>query len=136
MGERLKNYLKEMERLLTELERDGKEDGGPQVGSAREEGGQARRAQLQRAKGELLVQIGFFQHERLVHLMVTALFALLALIVLIWAKADFSPESALLFLLLFVLLIPYIRHYYILENGTQKLYQYYDRLEALLEEIP
>ena len=28
----------------------------------------------------------------------------------------------------FVLLIPYIRHYYILENGVQRLYEYYDQI--------
>lgn len=37
------------------------------------------------------------------------------------------PTIALMMLLL-VLLVPYIVHYYFLENETQKLYAQYDRL--------
>ena len=33
-----------------------------------------------------------------------------------------------LFVALLVLLIPYIAHYYILENGVQKMYRQYDEL--------
>ena len=36
--------------------------------------------------------------------------------------------TAALMVLLLVLLVPYIVHYYILENETQKLYAQYDRL--------
>ena len=75
---------------------------------------------------EILVQIGFFQHERLVHLIVLVTIALLTLMsvfgCLVW-------PGILLFVLaglLVVLLIPYIVHYYFLENGVQKLYEYYD----------
>ena len=39
-----------------------------------------------------------------------------------------QPAMFALTVLLLILLIPYIRHYYILENGVQKLYTYYDRL--------
>ncbi len=35
------------------------------------------------AKKELLIQIGFFQHERLIHLIVTVLFAVLTVITLL-----------------------------------------------------
>lgn len=77
----------------------------------------------------LLVQIQFFQHERLIHLMVTVLFALLAVLTLFVSLLIDNILLLVLFLLLFVLLVPYIRHYYILENGVQKLYEYYDRLE-------
>lgn len=75
---------------------------------------------------EMLVQIQFFQHERLIHLIVTVLFALLAVMSIL--ANLFIQELAVLALCLmfFVLLIPYIRHYYILENGVQKLYEYYD----------
>ena len=31
-------------------------------------------------------------------------------------------------LVILVLLVPYLRHYYLLENGTQRLYALYDRL--------
>lgn len=77
---------------------------------------------------ELLTQIQFFQHERLIHLIVTHMFALATVIVLV-AMTYFKTVSMLiLFVLLLVLLFPYIVHYYHLENGTQKLYTYYDRI--------
>ncbi len=78
---------------------------------------------------EMLVQIQFFQHERLIHLIVTVLFALLAVITILASLIIQEPAVLLLCLMFIVLLIPYIRHYYILENGVQKLYEYYDRIE-------
>lgn len=77
---------------------------------------------------QLLIQIQLLQHERLIHLIVTVTFAILTLMTFaIYLLVD---TLALLILcsLFLVLLIPYIRHYYILENGVQKLYEYYDIL--------
>ena len=61
--------------------------------------------------------IAFFQHERLIHLIVTVLFALCTVMTLI--------PLAIAFL---VLLVPYIKHYYFLENQTQLLYKDYDKI--------
>ena len=77
----------------------------------------------------LLVQIQFFQHERLIHLIVTVLFALLFVITLLTNLFVNQLLLVALELLFLVLLIPYIHHYYILENGVQKLYQCYDSLK-------
>ena len=78
---------------------------------------------------QALTQIGFFQHERLIHLIVTMTFALMTVMTLMGiCMTGYLPLVALMVLLL-VLLVPYIRHYYILENGTQTLYRYYDSLE-------
>lgn len=78
---------------------------------------------------QALTQIGFFQHERLIHLIVTMTFALMTVMTLMGiCMTGYLPLVALMVLLL-VLLVPYIRHYYILENGTQTLYRYYDFLE-------
>lgn len=77
---------------------------------------------------ELLIQISFFQHERLVHLLVTILFALLTVITLLanlFLNEVFLLPLELLFL---ILLVPYIHHYYVLENGVQKLYECYDTI--------
>ena len=77
---------------------------------------------------EHLVQVSFFQHERLVHLIVTVTFAILTMIALaIYCIAEYMPMLALIVLLL-VLLIPYIGHYYTLENEVQKMYQQYDEM--------
>ena len=77
---------------------------------------------------ELLTQIQFFQHERLIHLIVTHMFALATMLILVALVYFKTISMLLLFVMLLVLLFPYIIHYYHLENGTQKLYTYYDRI--------
>lgn len=77
-----------------------------------------------------------FQHERLIHLLVTFFFAglfLASLAAFLATLAAFLATAAmgsamnyllgLLALILFVLELAYIRHYYQLENGVQRLYE-------------
>ena len=82
--------------------------------------------ELKAAYSDILTQIAFFQHERLIHLIVTVKFAILALMSLQFFISTGMFAVMMLFLLFMVLLVPYIRHYYILENGTQRLYELYD----------
>lgn len=77
---------------------------------------------------EHLTQVSFFQHERLIHLIVTVAFALLEVIVMGLCVLAFSPALGILAIALLLLLIPYIRHYYILENEVQKMYVQYDQM--------
>ncbi len=84
--------------------------------------------------GKHLVQIGFFMHERLVHLIVTVLFAVLSVGTALFFVAQPSIPILLLFGALLILLIPYIMHYYLLENGVQKMYTQYDELLRRSEE--
>lgn len=114
MEKRLKDYLARMEEQSVLWEQSGE---GAMTDSEKE-----------RQMSDLLRQISFFQHERLIHLIVTVTFALLAMLAIVGILLAPQPALFLLFFLLFVLLVPYIRHYYILENGVQKLYRYYDRL--------
>lgn len=114
MEERLKGYLLKMEKQSVLW--------GKEVDSILTE--QEKEQQME----DLLLQIGFFQHERLVHLIVTVTFALLTMLAILGALLVPQPALFALILLLLILLIPYIRHYYILENGVQKLYHYYDLL--------
>lgn len=123
MGERLKNYLKKMQELTDALAKEAE-------GKSAEENEEFR-LRLEKEKAELLIQIGFFQHERLIHLIVTVLFALMTILVFILGVTNFALWTGVLLFLLLALLIPYIRHYWLLENGTQKLYQYYDKMEDL-----
>lgn len=63
------------------------------------------------------------QHERLIHLVVTMFVGLFLLIT--FALLVFAPRWEVV-MLLFILLILfgfYIRHYFRLENGVQKLYK-------------
>ena len=77
---------------------------------------------------EHLVQVGFFQHERLIHLMVTLAFAIFTLIGVFAVFLTGEPGAAVLTLLFLVLLIPYVMHYYLLENEVQKMYAQYDKI--------
>ena len=80
---------------------------------------------------EHLVQVGFFQHERLIHLIVTVTFALLEMLAIVLSVISDSLFTLLLPIVILILLIPYIRHYYILENEVQKMYGQYDRMLRL-----
>lgn len=72
---------------------------------------------------ELYTRIGFYQHERLIHLIVTMSFGVFFLLSILLVKINMS--FILLSALFLILLVPYIAHYYFLENSVQKLYTYY-----------
>lgn len=77
---------------------------------------------------EHLEQIQMFQHERLIHLIVTVLFALMTTTVLVGMVISFHISLVILLIPLLILLFPYISHYYLLENSVQKMYGQYDRM--------
>ena len=87
--------------------------------------------EISRIKKEHLVQISLFQHERLVHLIVTVTFALLEMLAILLTVVSGELFPILLSGALLILLIPYVRHYYILENEVQKMYGQYDALYSL-----
>ena len=74
---------------------------------------------------EVLTWIEFFQHERLVHLIVTFFTGIGAILFLLGALYFEMLGLLLLFLITLCLFIPYIFHYYYLENGVQQLYDLY-----------
>lgn len=84
-------------------------------------------------RSEMLVKIGFMQHERLIHLLVTILFALLMFMSLIAFFVSGNIGMLAAAVLMLALLIPYIAHYYFLENGVQRLYALYDEVCKRLE---
>ena len=92
---------------------------------------QAMQEMVQDKLKEHLVQVGFFQHERLIHLIVTVTFALLEMLAIVLSVISDSLFTLLLPIVILILLIPYIRHYYILENEVQKMYVQYDRMRRL-----
>lgn len=107
MGNKLKAYISSLQQLLN----SGEEIGDPET-----------------LKNELYREIVFWQHERIVHLIVTFLFGIAAVLVLLAIAFMPSIPLFLLFVMLLVLLLPYIWHYYILENGVQTLYVIYEEL--------
>lgn len=90
------------------------------------------REEWEALQADLLVQIGFFQHERLVHLIVTVLFAVLTFGAVALLMVTGKIVCLVLAVALLVLLVPYIWHYYVLENGTQTLYSFYDTVREKL----
>ena len=48
-----------------------------------------------------------------------------------WFTSLDDTERASVLAALLVLLIPYIAHYYLLENGVQKMYQQYDKIKQI-----
>ena len=75
---------------------------------------------------DMLVKISFFQHERLIHLIITLFYCLMFLVFLILISYVFIIPAALLF----VFLLCYIIHYFVLENGIQYLYKLYDTVNS------
>ena len=92
----------------------------------------------EKLKAEHLTQIAFFQHERFIHLIVTVAFAMLtmAAICMAFALMAIGVEGGagwlLIMMVFLVLLIPYVRQYYILENEVQKMYGQYDMIVGKL----
>ncbi len=76
-----------------------------------------------------LVQIAFFAHERLIHLIVTVTFAILTVMVFLYTIDNFSVSMVLLIFALMCLMVPYIKHYFLLENSVQDMYEQYDKMK-------
>ena len=103
MREYLNNYLKETEKLL------------------------AKKTILKEDIEQLKTKISFFQHERLIHLIVTLFFSLFALIFMILGIVSYY--FLIIFAILIIFVICYIYHYYFLEKKVQYLYKVYDKLK-------
>ena len=115
MEQRIMQYRKQIDEWLAKM------DNGEQI----------TQELLREKLEEHLVQVGFFQHERLIHLIVTVTFALLEMLAIVLSVISDSLFTLLLPVVILILLIPYIRHYYILENEVQKMYVQYDRMRKL-----
>ena len=89
-----------------------------------------------RVLAEFEIKIAYFQHERLIHLMVTlsfALFLLLSIGSIFLFPSEFLISAILLTCIFFGLTIGYVFHYYFLENSVQKMYHMRDEIIAFLD---
>lgn len=114
MEKRILAYRKYMDELIKRLKE-----------------GESVPGEVERLKKEHLTQVSFFQHERLVHLIVTVTFAILEMLAIFLFMLCPGIAVFCLVVIILVLLVPYIRHYYILENEVQKMYRQYDELCAI-----
>lgn len=87
--------------------------------------------ELLKMRMELLQRIAFYQHERIVHLIVTMSFGVFFMLSLILYMNVGGVGLLLLTILFLAMLAAYIKHYYFLENSVQKMYQYYFKVEKL-----
>ena len=78
-------------------------------------------------KANHLEKIRFFQHERLIHLLVTLSYVLFS--ILFFGLSLLSEIFIIIFSVLMVFIVVYIIHYFRLENGVQYLYKQYDLLD-------
>ena len=74
-------------------------------------------------------QLGYLQAERLAHLLVMLAFAIFTLVAFGLCLLQPGLATGALLLLLLLLLVPYIFHYYLLENSVQRWYRIARRLE-------
>lgn len=81
-------------------------------------------------------RVGYLQAERLVHLVVMLFVALFALLCFLSLRSRPDLGGGALLLLFLGLLVPYIAHYFRLENGVQRLYVLADEIARRAEEIP
>ncbi|MGN0395663.1 MAG: hypothetical protein ACI4EF_09875 [Coprococcus sp.] len=105
MAKRIKRYIAYVDALLQRDDLDFKEEADKH-----------------------LRQIGFFMHERLIHLIVMFLFAIATVITCLVFVVSEQITVLLLAIALMVLLVPYIKHYYLLENSVQYMYEQYDKM--------
>lgn len=88
--------------------------------------------EIQAVREKHLLMIGRLQHERLIHLIVTALvallFALFAVVIFLFPVQSLVVAVPLI---LGVLLAAYLHHYFILENAVQRWYLLDDALDRM-----
>ena len=77
---------------------------------------------------EHLIKINFFQHERLIHLIVTVTYGLIDMLSFLIGVASKNIIPIIIGYMAMCFLIPYIYHYFLLENGVQKMYREYDEM--------
>ncbi|MCM1371079.1 MAG: hypothetical protein NC181_04260 [Clostridium sp.] len=74
-------------------------------------------------------KINYFQHERLIHLLVTLFYAL-SMFILLYISL-LKPIVLIPFFIVLIFLIFYVIHYFYLENIVQYMYILYDRSNGL-----
>ena len=78
-----------------------------------------------------LTKIQFFQHERLIHLLVTLFYG-----IFLFLSVIISFKTWLFLIILYIVLIVllfYVRHYFFLENHIQYLYKLYDQMKNFIK---
>ena len=75
------------------------------------------------------------QHERIVHFLVTMMFAVIVSIFMCTMLVTDNGLLIVLVTMIIILLVFYIKHYYFLENTVQKMYRIYDDILAKQKQL-
>lgn len=103
MKKYLKEYINELDNKINTKEKISKED-----------------------IKNIETKINWFQHERLIHLLVTINYVIFTLVFM--GLAFISYIFLIPFFMGIIFLLFYIPHYFFLEKGVQYLYKLYDKL--------
>jgi len=110
----IKKYIKEHENFIKEKLMDGNCD-------------------FQDLKKLHQQKIEYMQNERLVHLIVTLFFGLYLLLSIGFAAFKPNLEMVFLVVLLFILVVAYVIHYFFLENSVQGWYKLMDEIDKKIK---
>lgn len=110
---------KEIEKYMCKIERALSEDLGE--------------SSLEEMKEDLLIKISFYQHERLIHLIVLAITIIVESILFLALFITNNYRLYFPILPLTILLLFYVAHYFFLENSVQKLYKIYDEISGKIK---
>ena len=80
---------------------------------------------------EHLIKISFYQHERLIHLLVTLFYALFMMGFILLSY--YNPLFIFIVAILMIFLIFYVKHYFLLENHVQYMYKQYDMIMSMID---
>ncbi len=78
-----------------------------------------------------LIKISFFQHERLIHLIVTVFYAVYMFLSIILFMKEWL--FVVITYIILIILLFYVKYYFFIENKTQYLYIQYDKMKEILK---
>jgi hypothetical protein len=94
------------------------------------------KATLEATIEDHLHQIGFMQHERFIHMLVTFFFGAMLFLLTVGFLAVQAEVLLILMGLFFLPILPYVWHYYFMENSVQQMYTQYNKLLEKQAKIP
>lgn len=112
MGRYISDYIKYVNKILSDDNKD---------------------TDYEKLMKDFLLKISFFQHERLVHLIVTVMVAILLFISIIYIFMTQMQIMAILSGILLILVFCYLGYYYFIENTVMEMYKTYDKIAERVE---
>ncbi len=88
---------------------------------------------LEKLRTDFLLKIQFFQHERLVHFLVTFMVIMALFISVLYIFMTGLQLMGVLSVILLGLTAAYLAYYYFIENTVMRMYKTYDRIMEKLE---